>query len=338
MAERPCTSIPLISVCIPVRNRKEMLRSCLRSVVRQTFADIEIIVSDNCSEDNLREVIDEFDDPRIVYCRNQTNIGAVRNHIKAASLARGKYIKFLCSDDLLLPNCLEESLRELQRHPGVDAIISRVVIVSEHAPLNPRVYSLPFAGVVKNMEYQEGSEIFAFANVGPTAWLMKRDAFWELGGFDRSLGAMIDWELYYQLLRNSGGVAFFDRVLAVSVAHQSNDALVCCANLTFFRDVLQLRRRGVVQNSAKYADLIWRQLSQAIRCGHGVLPVLKLAYAYGYLGHFVLSLPALVAKHAWARLKVLRQTPDDAPVPEEVCRALHDTWSACKVSKSTKAA
>ncbi len=322
--------IPLVSVCIPVYNRKEMLRSCLLSIVRQSLVDIEIIVLDNCSEDNLLQVVEEINDPRVIYFRNNRNIGLTNNFIKVASLARGMYIKIVGSDDLLMPNCLEESLKELRSHPSADALLSKEVIVREGVSLNPSVYSLPFVGFAKNLNYLDNSEVFGFVNIGPSAWLIKKEAFWDHGGFDRSLRVMFDWELYYQMLQYGGGVVFFDRILTIRMVHQSNESLIQSVNHNYLLDILQLRRQGLPGESVVNAEIIWRQLSQFIRNGQSIIPILKLVYDYGYLTHFALMFPVLLVRHTYSRLIKFKSAKNIVPVPMEIERALHETWSVCK--------
>jgi len=327
------TTKPLVSVCIPVYNRKEMLRNCLYSVVRQTLKDIEIIVTDNCSEDDLAEVIREFDDPRIRYHRNSKNLGAGRNFLRALSLAEGKYLKFLCSDDLLLPKCLEEAVNELESYPTADALLFKVASFNESGWTDWGAYVMPWEGLASGLKITEHQHVFEFAKVSPTPGLFKTSAFWEIGGFDMSLKAMGDWELYARMLESGGGVVFLERVLAIYRVHSDNDARLQSSNFGFMHDMLILRRRKrLPRRPFANANTIWRQCSQSIRDGRGVLPVLKLVFDYGYLGSFLFMLPVVTVKHLMDRVNRSLRSDNVLSCPAvgdnpELERLLNETWT-----------
>ena len=91
---------PLVSVITPTYNRPEYLKAALKSAIEQTYQNIEIIVSDNCSPQNIQSIIESFNDSRIRYFRNQSNLGMFTNTINAFKKARGKYVASLLDDDL----------------------------------------------------------------------------------------------------------------------------------------------------------------------------------------------------------------------------------------------
>lgn len=99
---------PLVSVVIPTYRRPEYLTTCLRSVVSQTYGNLEIIVNDNASEDDIRSVVDRFQDPRIRFFRNDETIGQTRNFSTALSRATGDYIALVGDDDILEPSFVEK--------------------------------------------------------------------------------------------------------------------------------------------------------------------------------------------------------------------------------------
>jgi glycosyltransferase involved in cell wall biosynthesis len=95
---------PKISVCIPVFNREDYIGDALSSVLEQDFKDFEVIVVDNHSNDNTRDIVTEYckKDSRFILYENTENIGMVGNFNRCLEYARGEYLKFLCSDDLFL--------------------------------------------------------------------------------------------------------------------------------------------------------------------------------------------------------------------------------------------
>lgn len=98
---------PKISVIIPVFNCEKFLGRCLSSIVNQTFKDLEIIVINDGSTDNSKNIIESFDDNRIkYYYQNNSGISATRN--KGMKLANGEYISFIDSDDWLDNNYFEK--------------------------------------------------------------------------------------------------------------------------------------------------------------------------------------------------------------------------------------
>lgn len=104
---------PLVSVVIPTYNRADVLPRAIQSVLKQTLTDFEIIIVDDGSQDQTREVVEEFTDSRIRYIRQENQgANAARNHgIKKAT---GKYISFLDSDDEFHEDHLKQVVNELE--------------------------------------------------------------------------------------------------------------------------------------------------------------------------------------------------------------------------------
>ncbi|OGU16580.1 MAG: hypothetical protein A2076_02575 [Geobacteraceae bacterium GWC2_53_11] len=107
-----------VSVCIPTYNYSRFIADSIESVLAQTFTDFELIIVDNCSEDDTREVVAPFlqRDNRVTYICNETNVGMVNNWNKCLELAKGEYIKLLCADDTLESECLEKQVSVLDLH------------------------------------------------------------------------------------------------------------------------------------------------------------------------------------------------------------------------------
>jgi glycosyltransferase involved in cell wall biosynthesis len=124
---------PLVSVGMPVYNAARFLERAVHSLLDQDYPDLEIIISDNCSNDETPAICQRLvqHDPRISYHRNTTNIGAVANFARLPSLARGAYFMWAAYDDLWHPQCVSLLVRELTAHPEAGLAHSAVVLVDD---------------------------------------------------------------------------------------------------------------------------------------------------------------------------------------------------------------
>lgn len=116
-----CTA-PLVSIGIPTYNRaNSYLRCALRSAVNQTYKNIEIIVSDNCSQDDTESVVKEFNDPRIRYYRQKENIGPINNQNFCLEQSRGEHFSLLLDDDLIDDDFVSICMNAVRDHgePGI---------------------------------------------------------------------------------------------------------------------------------------------------------------------------------------------------------------------------
>jgi glycosyltransferase involved in cell wall biosynthesis len=113
---------PLLTVAIPTFNYAHFLPDAVGSIMRQGLDDFEILIVDNASEDNTEEVVRSFDNPHIRYIRNSSNVGASENGNRCVANSRGRYIKVLCADDVLLEGVLREQLSVLERRPEITLV------------------------------------------------------------------------------------------------------------------------------------------------------------------------------------------------------------------------
>ena len=103
----------LVTVITPSYNTERFIAETIRSVQAQTYSHWEMIIVDDCSSDDTDAIVKPFleEDERIKYVKNEQNAGAAMSRNKALRMARGKWIAFLDSDDLWMPEKLEHQLK-----------------------------------------------------------------------------------------------------------------------------------------------------------------------------------------------------------------------------------
>lgn len=113
-----------VSVIMPAYNAEKYIEAAIRSVLRQTWTEFELLVIDDCSRDSTAEITERLaaEDGRITLLRSAENVGVSAGRNRGVQEARGEWIAFLDSDDLWRADKLERQLALLKRHP--DAVLS----------------------------------------------------------------------------------------------------------------------------------------------------------------------------------------------------------------------
>lgn len=153
----------MLAVIIPAYNRPDCLREALQSLTTQTMKMFMTIVVDDCSQEDLKSVCDEFKGKlRITYLHQAVNGGpgmARQRGIEAAANAHIEFITFLDSDDLLMPHALERLKYEIA-HRGDDYVVSPISVEQKHS-----------TGFILNGE--EASKIWLHGKIFRTSFLME---------------------------------------------------------------------------------------------------------------------------------------------------------------------
>ena len=111
---------PKVSFVVPCYNLAHLLRDNIWSILSQSYRDFEVLIMDDCSPDDTKGVAQSFDDPRVKYIRNNSNLGAIRNYNEGISLSSGKYVWLISADDYLRsPHVLKRYVEVLDSNPRV---------------------------------------------------------------------------------------------------------------------------------------------------------------------------------------------------------------------------
>jgi glycosyltransferase involved in cell wall biosynthesis len=226
---------PAVSVCVPTWNGAAYLEETLRSALGQTFDDFELIVVDDGSSDRTMEIVESFGDRRLLIHRNPRRLGLPGNWNLCLELARGRYVKFLFQDDVLLPEALGELVGALQAVPEAPLAFGRREIRYfgpglDEFPLQGGYYAeilqsfyASFDGRVTGAEFiasalREDRDIAINVVGEPSFVLLRRDSARALGGFHTGFLQLSDWDLWLRLARQ-GPLVFVDRCLGVFRVH-----------------------------------------------------------------------------------------------------------------------
>jgi len=123
-----------VSIGLPVYNGADYLEEAISSILAQTFADFELIISDNASTDGTRDICERYakQDARVRYYRAPVNWGATWNYNRTFALTAGEYFRWAAHDDVVEPEYLEACVGELDRHPkAVLSYPSTIIIDSD---------------------------------------------------------------------------------------------------------------------------------------------------------------------------------------------------------------
>lgn len=176
--------MPKISIVIPAYNVGDYLQECLDSVRNQTFSDIEAIVVNDASPDNVGEIAARAaaQDPRIRVVTNNPNMGTHRTRMAGVENASGEYTFFLDGDDALKPDMCEQLAAEIDKHP-VDVLHYGLTVVAANELL------------------ENERQAFETFNNTPTPDSAGEDIVRDI--FDEARGYRVDWRVTQRLYRTS---------------------------------------------------------------------------------------------------------------------------------------
>lgn len=123
--------MPKVTVLMPVYNAEPYLREAIDSILSQTFTDFEFLIIDDGSTDGSRDIVDSYDDMRIVTAPNAENEGLVASLNKGIELADGSYIAIMHADDICMPDRLERQVARLDENPDVSLVAAKAVLIDE---------------------------------------------------------------------------------------------------------------------------------------------------------------------------------------------------------------
>ena len=188
---------PLVSVIVPTYNRPEMLAGCLRSILHQTYPNVEIIVVNDGGVD-VKKIIDSLNQQNtITFLEHPANQGMAAARNTGIAVARGKYLAYLDDDDAYLPHHIETLVSFLENNDGkvayTDAHRAHIKNINGRDTVQRRdlPYSIDF-----------DSDRMLIQNYIPTLCVMhEKNCLDATGSFDEELTVLEDWDLWIRMSR-----------------------------------------------------------------------------------------------------------------------------------------
>lgn len=202
---------PMVSVIIPTYNRDGSLQRAIRSVLCQTFSDLEVLVIDDASTVNVEGIVGGFSDKRIGYVRHSHNKGVAAAKNTGIRMATGQYIAFLDDDDVYVERKIERQLEIFEESPpSVGLVYCSAAYVTEDNRFLRK----------KDTGNRSSDVSYHIDNIGPTP-LIRKVCFDEIGLFDESFRCFEDWDMWLRISRRFDFKATSEP-LYVDIRHSSS--------------------------------------------------------------------------------------------------------------------
>lgn len=202
--------MPQVSVIIPTYNRANLLKDAISTVLHQTCQDFELIVVDDCSEDNTKKIVEGFKNHRIVYLKHNKNRGVAATCNTGIEKAIGRYIFILNDDDLIVPWMLEKLIKKIKQsnleNPGG--------VYGWSWWINDKGKTLRLTNFKKSgYIFNEILKKQVFTNL-----LIKKEVFDQIGLYDENLLSNEDFDFYLKMAKKYQ-FDFVPQVLTVIRSH-----------------------------------------------------------------------------------------------------------------------
>lgn len=259
---------PLVSVLIPTCNRPTLLLKAINSALLQSYKNIEVVVSDNSSSAETEKMVSQILDTRLVYSKNEKNIGPILNWRKALEIANGKYCVVLPDDDYLLnPFYLEDAVTIAEQH-AVQLVVVDCILARPHKRL---VGASGHSGLIDGQVFIE--RFLKNLSIPTIANLFDRKSAMELDAFQTNDILYSDVELWMKLM-SRGSIFCYDIPSVCYLFHSDNivtnmspDALVCNSKYI---------RRSVVSFASD--ELIYRLVCRYVLFVDGIYKLADYAF------------------------------------------------------------
>lgn len=235
------TKSPLVSILIPTFNREMLVGEALISALNQSYKNLEIIVHDDASTDGTLSLLARFQDPRLKIIRTEDNHGMIGGWNFIAKQAKGKYIKFLASDDLLEPNCVEELVAAIDANPKAALVTCQRKFINGDGKIVKKMgfanksCSVPGIGhakwILSTVRENKIGE--------PTAALYPTKLVGKAGEYDPKFSQFADFEYWIRLLAY-GDLVYVHKPLCSFRVHEGSNTSVAIKDGRFITEIFAL--------------------------------------------------------------------------------------------------
>lgn len=204
-----------VSVIIPSYNRAYCIEQAIRSVLVQTYTNLEIIVVDDNSEDCTEQVVESINDERIKYIKNDINRGPGGARNIGIACATGELIAFQDSDDYWYEDKLQQEI-ELMEQEGCGLVFCKFKLIGNSEVIIPYEDSFVYEHLVNGF-----ADILMTGNrIGAPTIVVDTEIIRSIGGFDESLKTLEDWDIVIRLALKTK-VGFVNKVLMDAYSNEN---------------------------------------------------------------------------------------------------------------------
>ena len=251
----------LISVIIPTYNQSIYLKDCLKSILKQTYKHFEILVCDDGSTDDTKKVVLDFKDKRIHYFQNKhSGFHSVPRNIGLKN-AKGKYIAYIDSDDLMEPNRLFESLKFLRKNKSVDILCTNAWMINEHGKSLGKYEQVCDEGIINLRKLLLENYIICSTVV------MKSSAAKDIGfHYEKETKFYTDYEYWLRAVCKNKKIYYMNKALVKyryhnnSISRKTNPHLAIVKQINTYNILLMNKFNSKLQNIIVSRQLEWYSL------------------------------------------------------------------------------
>ena len=259
----PGSSDPLVSVIMPAYNSADYIGQAIESVLIQNYPKFELLIVDDGSTDNTREVILQYKDERIKYFYKENGgPSSARNH--AIKQAKGQYIMPLDADDMMVPNFIISHLKEFEKHPEADLVYSDVLLIDKVG--NP-------IKVMNKPEYQDRRhlirDLFRRGHpIVPFRLGLRRSVFDKIGLYDESLMVAEDYDMMRRFVK--AGLKAHHLNEALHIRRMRSDNISRTANVHKAKNHFDVVKRftDTFRYDELFPDVAWDKIRPEMRQLH----------------------------------------------------------------------
>lgn len=186
-------STPLVTVLMPAFNAEKYVAEAIESVLEQTYQNFEFIIINDGSTDNTEKIIYRYNDPRIVYIRNESNIRLVATLNKGIRIARGKYIMRMDADDISVVDRMKLQVAFMEQYPEIGVCGSFLSVFGE--TIKPYLSKRP------EMDEDIRARMLVCNSIGHPNVMIKKSVMIDNNvWYDETYYRMEDWGLWISLM------------------------------------------------------------------------------------------------------------------------------------------
>lgn len=260
----------LVSIVVLIYNSQDFIKETLKSIVEQSYKEIEILLCDDCSNDNSLIIAEEFlksvkfNSFKII--KNEVNLGIPKNCNNGVEAARGEYIKLIAADDILIKDCIKSNVEFMEKNKNNIQYSRLINFHVENGEIIESKSNFVFDKKINNLTAEQQFDKMIFENFIPAPTVFfRKNVFEKYGMFNEKYKLMEDYPMWVKVLYNNEKIYFLDEVTILYRIHNaslsnSNEKHVNIGMFNCYKEYIATEFIEYLLNKRKYMHIYHKKI------------------------------------------------------------------------------